>query len=53
MTAIAWAITFIGLVHYERYLPTDASQGAKDMVGWITVVSLIMLVSATIREWIR
>lgn len=54
MTAIAWAIMFIGLIFYDG-IWTDRLTELKlnnFMAGFI-LFCLIMLVISTFREWLR
>ena len=48
MSTLAWAVVFIGLVYYERLYGHSQSKDARNVLGFLTVVSLIFLVVLTL-----
>ena len=54
MTAIAWAIVFIGLIFYgEIYLERLTKLKLTDTLSGLTIFSLGILIVCTIRELLR
>lgn len=54
MTAIAWAIIFIGLIFYEAWVVQihgALSIKSRDSLGWITVASLLAVIATTFLEF--
>lgn len=54
MTAIAWAIMFIGMIWYDAYFRVEIKEGGNSSsVGGLCLACLFMVVVCTIRELIR
>ena len=50
MTAIAWAIVFIGLIFYEAVYPDKAT---TPNFNTLVVIAAGALAVSTVREWMR
>lgn len=53
MTAIAWAIVFIGLATLNAMYEKALSAEANKRLGWAIVFCWYALFLCTLREWMR